>query len=138
MTSTTYRLLADLVLFVHWGVVAFVVGGFVAVLVGGWRGWPWVRRRGWRLVHLFVLAWVVVQAWLGRACFLTDWEMALRLRAGDATYSGGMLAHWMGGLLYFEAPMWVFSLIYTAFALLVVGSWVWVRPTGGESRDDRL
>lgn len=138
MTPTAYRLIADLVLLVHWGVVAFVVGGFVAVLLGGWRGWPWVRRRTWRLVHLFVLAWVVVQAWLGRACFLTDWEMALRLRGGDATYSGGMIAHWMGELLYFEAPMWVFSLIYTVFGMLVVGSWIWIRPTARESRDDQL
>lgn len=131
MTSATvYRVLADLVLCIHWSVVVFVVGGLLAVLVGGLLRRPWVRYRGWRIVHLIVLLWVVGQAWLGKVCFLTTWEMALRARAGDATYAGSMIAHHLGEWLYIEAPAWAFTVAYTLFGLLVVASWVWVRPTG--------
>jgi len=54
--------------------------------------------------------------------------MALRSRGGDAVYSGGFIAHWMETLLYYEAPLWAFTVCYTAFGLLVVASWIIVRP----------
>ena len=34
-------------------------------------------------------------AWIGMICPLTTWEMALRAKAGDATYSGSFIAHWL-------------------------------------------
>ena len=78
----------------------------------------------------------MLQAWLGRICPLTTWEMALRERAGEAAYRGAFIAHWLQSLLYHDAPMWVFALAYTLFALLVAASWVWVRPRpfGGADR----
>ena len=69
-----------------------------------------------------------MQSWLGVVCPLTTWEMALRRRAGDETYSGTFISHWLDALLYYEAPEWVFIGAYTAFALIVVVGWFWVRP----------
>ncbi len=123
-----YRLAADLILFLHVCFVAFVVVGLVVILVGGARGWSWVRNPGFRIAHLLAIAVVVLQAWLGRICPLTTWEMALRSKAGDATYTGSFIAHWLQAILYYEAPMWVFAVGYTAFGALVVASWYWVRP----------
>ena len=60
-------------------------------------------------------------------CPLTTWEMALRAKAGNTTYSGSFIAHWLQTLLYYDAPAWVFVVCYTRFGLLVVGSWFWVR-----------
>jgi len=54
--------------------------------------------------------------------------MALRWQAGDATYVGSFIAHWLQALLYFDAPPWVFAACYTAFATLVIATWFWVRP----------
>ena len=54
--------------------------------------------------------------------------MTLRRRAGDAVYGGSFIAHWLETLLYYQAPPWVFAVCYTAFGLLVVASWVMVRP----------
>jgi hypothetical protein len=54
--------------------------------------------------------------------------MNLRTIAGDQTYTGTFIAHWLGQLLYYRAPDWVFVLLYTAFGALVVASWFWVRP----------
>ena len=126
--ATLYRIAADAVLIVHALFVAFVVIGLLLVLVGNWRGWYWVRHFGFRLAHLLAIGIVVLQSWLGAICPLTSWEMSLRARAGDATYPGAFIAHWVERLLYYRAPDWVFATLYTAFAALVIASWIWVRP----------
>ena len=71
---------------------------------------------------------MVLQSWLGLICPLTSLEMLLRSKAGDATYAGSFVSHWLEAILYYRAPAWVFALSYTVFAAIVVLSWVWVRP----------
>ncbi len=126
--ATLYLLAADAILLVHVLFVVFVIAGLVLILWGRFRSWVWVRNPGFRLAHLLAIGVVVLQAWLGRICPLTIWEMALRERAGDATYEGAFVAHWLQSLLYYDLPAWVFTLAYTIFGLLVVASWIWVRP----------
>lgn len=128
MTPWLYRLAADLLLLTHVLFVAFVVLGLVLILAGGIRRWAWVRNPWFRAAHLAAIAFVVVQAWLGRICFLTVWEMGLRERAGDAVYRGAFIAHWLERLLYYDLPAWAFTLAYTLFGALVALSWVLVRP----------
>ncbi len=123
-----YLLAADLLLLTHVLFVAFVVFGLVLILVGKPLHWGWVRNPWFRVAHLAAIGVVTLQAWLGVICPLTTWEMALRKRAGDATYTGEFIAHWLEQLLYYRAPPWVFVALYTAFATLVIISWVWVRP----------
>lgn len=127
-TRLLYLLLADLMLVVHVAFVAFVVLGLVVILVGGARGWRFVRNPRFRLAHLAGITVVVLQAWLGVICPLTTWEMALRARAGEATYAGSFVSHWLGELLYYSAPDWVFVAAYSAFGALVLASWLFVRP----------
>ena len=74
---------------------------------------------------------VVAQAWLGAVCPLTTLEMRLRAQAGEQTYTGGFIAHWVGRLLYHEAPDWVFTLAYSLFGLAVVLSWIRFPPVVG-------
>ncbi|MDX1555935.1 MAG: DUF2784 domain-containing protein [Xanthomonadales bacterium] len=126
-----YLLAADAILFVHAGFVAFVVFGLVLILLGGAFRWNWVRNPWFRWAHLAAIGVVVLQAWLGMICPLTTWEMALRAKAGDAVYAGTFIAHWVESLLYYQAPPWVFTVVYTAFGALVVASWFWVRPRRG-------
>lgn len=133
--DTLYRIAADAVLLLHVLFVVFVVAGLILILAGGLAGWRWVRNPGFRIAHLVAIGIVVLQAWLGVICPLTTIEMALRSRAGDAVYSGAFIAHWLEAILYYDAPAWVFAVCYTAFGLLVVGSWFWVRPR--PLRDDR-
>ncbi len=123
-------LLADAVLLLHLAVVAFIVLGLALILVGGRRGWRWVRRRWLRLLHITAIAVVVAQAWLGRYCGLTVLESWLRRQAGQPAYERSFVAHWVHRLLYYDAPMWVFALLYTLFGLLVL--WAWRRYPPGE------
>ena len=120
--------LADLVLLLHVLVVLFIVGSLFLIALGGMRGWPWVRNPWFRLGHLLVIGLVAAQAWLGMVCPLTTLEMALRMAAGERTYAGSFIAHWLERLLYYQAPLWVFAIAYTAFAALVAGAWWLVRP----------
>ena len=122
-----YRALADVVLAVHAGVVLFVVGGLAAVFLGNARGWRWVNGMYFRAVHFGAIALVVVQAWLGQACALTTLESWLREQGGATGYSKGFIEHWVQRLIFYEAPLWVFALVYTAFALLVIAAW-WRYP----------
>ena len=126
--ETLYLLAADLILFVHVLFVAFVVLGLVCILVGRPMHWDWVRNRRFRIAHLIAIGVVVLQSWFGMICPLTIWEMSLRAKAGDATYAGSFIAHWLDAILYYQAPPWVFAVAYTAFGALVIVSWFWVRP----------
>lgn len=127
MNNQSLQLLADMVLALHVGVVAFAVGGLLLVIVGNLRHWSWVNFLWLRLAHVLAIAIVVVEAWLGIICPLTTLEMHLRTQAGAASYDGGFIEHWLAQMLYFDAPLWAFTLAYSLFALAVLAAW-WRFP----------
>ena len=129
-----YQQLADTVLVLHFAVVAFVVGGLALVLLGNLRGWRWVNLWGFRLAHIVAIAVVVVQSWLGELCPLTTLESWLRQQAGGTGYNASFIEHWIQRVLYFQAPLWVFTLAYTVFGLLVVAAWWHFPPRGRDPR----
>ena len=121
-------LLANAVLVVHVGIAAFVVAGLVLVIVGNLERWGWVNNGWFRVAHVVAIAVVVAESWLGFVCPLTILEMWLRSRAGEASYGGGFIEHWLQQLLYYSAPPWVFALAYSVFALLVLATWWYFPP----------
>ncbi len=122
-----YALAADAMLLLHTLVVLFVAGGLLALVIGGLRRWRWVRNPWFRYLHLSCIAVVALQAWLGIVCPLTQWEMALRSRAGDAVYSGSFIGYWLEKILYYNAPAWVFIALYTLVAAITLTAW-WRLP----------
>lgn len=130
MTSTApwlYAAAADCVLALHVAIVLFVIGGLLAVLVGGPRGWRWVRSPRLRWLHLAAIGVVVAESWLGMLCPLTTLELWLRREAGEATYAGSFIGHWLHALLYIDAPPEAFLFAYTLFFLAVLVAW-WRWP----------
>jgi len=125
----SYQLLANTVLVLHLAVALFVVGGLVVVVVGNWRGWGWVNRLWFRMVHLAAIAMVVAESWFGIVCPLTSLESWLRSKTGEAPASQGFIEHWVEYLLFYDAPTWVFTLAYTAFGLSVAAAWWYFPPT---------
>lgn len=123
-----FQFLADIVLILHVGVVAFIVGGLVLILAGGGLGWAWVRNFPFRVAHLAAIVYVVVTTWFGIECGLTTIEQSLRTRAGQLSYDDDFIAHWLSRILFYEAPPWAFTVVYTAFGLLVLWSWLRVPP----------
>lgn len=112
--------LAALVLAVHVLVIGFNLFGLVAIPLGARRGWAFVHRPAWRLLHLASLFVTALQAALGQACFLTIWEESLK--AGDASPEP-LIMRWVNSLIYWPLPAWVFAAIYLlilAYALILV------------------
>lgn len=133
-----YRLLADVVLVLHLGVIVFVVGGLACILVGNRASiWPWVNVLGYRLTHLAAIGVVAAQAWLGQECPLTTLESWLRVQSGATGYQQGFIEHWIQWLIFHQAPSWVFTALYTGFAVLVILAWVAYPPVRhGRKRGD--
>ena len=130
-----YSLIADAILVVHCAFIAFVVGGEVCVVVGCFRHWHWVRNLTFRVCHILAIGIVVVQAWANQVCPLTIWENTLRNAADGQSYSGTFVEHWIGKLVYYDAPQWIFTVAYSLFGALVLFTWTWVRPeTSGRSK----
>jgi hypothetical protein len=123
-----YRMLADLVVAVHFAYVAFVVVGLVLTLAGAVLHWNWVRNFRFRAIHLAMIGAVVAEAWCGVVCPLTIWENRLRELAGQATYRGGFVAKVLHDTMYFEAEEWVFTLGYTLFGLAVLLTFLLAPP----------
>lgn len=112
------------ILVLHLAVIAFNVAGCVLVPIGAWLRWRWVREFWWRLVHLFSLAVVAVQALVGRACFLT----ILQADASGASHVQPMIAHWIESVIYLPLPLWAFAIAYVVVFAWVVALWIVVRP----------
>ncbi|GIV58371.1 DUF2784 domain-containing protein [Rhodocaloribacter litoris] len=103
-----YRLLADVVVVVHFAFVLFVVLGGLLVL---WR---------FRLVWVHVPAalwgaWVELAGWV---CPLTPLENTLRRKGGEAGYAGGFVEEYVLPVLY---PQGLTREVQVVLGLLVLG-----------------
>ncbi|MEW6681507.1 MAG: DUF2784 domain-containing protein [Nitrospirota bacterium] len=128
MEPSDYAVLADVTLAVHAAFVAFVIGGQAAVLIGWLEGWRWTRGLAFRIAHLAAIGFVVVESWIDIPCSLTVLENALRVRAGAVAYEHGFIRDWLTRLLFYSAPWWVFTLVYTLFGGLVLTTFVVYPP----------
>jgi hypothetical protein len=126
--------LAQVILGVHFVIIAFNVLALVVIPVGAKAGWRLVRWAWLRLLHLGIMAVVAGQALAGKACFLTIWENEL---TGNRTAPEPMIAHWVDGLIYWNVPIWGFAIFYSVLFLYVVGLTVLV-PFGRRFRDNQM
>lgn len=108
----------------------FVVGGLILVWIGYAAGWRWVRKRWLRILHFCAIALVAVEALIGMACPLTVLEDALR--PGPAA-DAGFVQRWLHAVLYWDWPLWGFTLMYIAFAAVVAVTYVVLPPAGRET-----
>ncbi|MBC7500782.1 MAG: DUF2784 domain-containing protein [Herminiimonas sp.] len=133
-----YGWAADAILILHVAVVVFIVGTVPAILIGNLSRWElrsqWINSLWFRLTHLSAILFVVAEAWLQIACPLTTLERWLRqvpgaglARVGNSP-AAGCIESWLGKVLYFTAPWWVFAAVYSLFAALVVYTWVKFPP----------
>lgn len=85
-----HRILADLVVVLHFGFVLFaVLGGFLAFK---WRRILWL--------HLPTVLWAALIEFCGWPCPLTPLENWLRMKAGSLGYQTDFIAHYILPVLY--------------------------------------
>lgn len=120
----TQRVIADVVLVLHFLVVVFIVGGLILTWVGAAARWKWVRNRWFRYFHVAAIVFVAIEALLGYACPLTIWEDALRGGARPESFIG----RWVQRVLFYQAPEWVFAVLYCLWAAATVATLKLVPP----------
>jgi hypothetical protein len=116
---------AGAIVVVHLAIVLFIIAGLPLIYIGAARHWAWVRDWRWRALHLAAIGFVAAESLLGAVCPLTLWEDALR---GQQSHVG-FIERWVDRILFYDLPPWVFTVAYTAFALLVASTWILVPPT---------
>lgn len=122
------HLLADLTLLLHLAFILFVVlGGLLAL-----------RWRRILFVHPPAALWGAWIEFTGGICPLTPLEQELRLRAGEAGYSGGFVEHYVIPVIY---PDWLSRPTQLALGLFVVlvnlGIYSWLTWRARRSRRGR-
>lgn len=120
---------ADALLVVHFLIAGFVVLGLPLVWVGALARWPWVRNPWFRYLHLAAILLVAAEALLGLACPLTLWEDLLRGGVRPESFIG----RWVYRLLYYNAPEWVFTTLYAAWAAATALTLKLVPPRSGSA-----
>lgn len=118
-------MLANIVAGAHLLIILFILLGVPLVYLGAALHWTWVRSRRWRMLHLGAIVFVAAESLLGMTCPLTMWEDTLR---GQRTATG-FIERWIDKLIFYDAPTWVFTMAYVAFAALVLLTWILVPPT---------
>lgn len=120
--------LADLILVLHLLIVVFNVGSLPVIWVGRAKGWHFVRNFYFRVVHLLLIGFVALEAIVGAICPLTTWEEGLRGDGAGGPYEQGFIAYWVHRVLYYDVDPWVFTLGYVVFFILVLLTFIWVKP----------
>jgi hypothetical protein len=85
-----YRLLADLIVLVHFFFILFVIFGGVLVL----------RNPRFAALHVPIALWGALIEFTSWPCPLTPLELALRKRGGEAGYAGGFIDHYIMSIIY--------------------------------------
>lgn len=119
-----YRVLADLVMLLHFAYIVFVMGGAFLVL----------HRRWWMWLHLPAVAWGVWIEFYAKTCPLTPLENSLRARAGQQGYAGGFIDHYLTRAIYPEGLTTRGQVVLGAVVLIVNVAlywWVWRRTRVG-------
>ncbi|EDN66409.1 conserved hypothetical protein, membrane [Beggiatoa sp. PS] len=128
LSSSFLSFLADLTVLVHATFVLFVVGGQILIVIGWLKKWIWTQNFIFRWLHLAAIGYVVLEAWLGIICPLTLLENYLRMLAGETIHDMTFIGYWVHHFLFYTAPLWIFSLIYSIFGLLVLLTFIMYPP----------
>lgn len=116
------KVIADIVMVIHFGWIIFMIWGFALTVLAFWR--PiffdrWIFRSAHLAGILFVALWEI----LGKFCPLTIWENALRRGYNSKTdYPGSFIIGWIERLVYPDvSPLVVIipTIVMAGFTLVV-------------------
>lgn len=106
------RVLADIILIIHFGWILFIIAGLTFAIY-------WRDKKGIRITHLIGVIGGTLQTVLGLPCPLTIIEN--NFRSGSA-YSGSCIVHYLGRVfIYIKIdPILVIQIIGIAVAMLTI------------------
>ena len=122
-------LLADIIAIIHIGYVIYVILGFILIVAGIILRWKWIRNLPFRITHLLAIVGVACEALLGVNCPLTVLEYELRYALNLSEEKVSFIGAIVDSLLYYNAPGWLFTIVYAAFAITVIITFIIAPPT---------
>jgi hypothetical protein len=123
-----YSLLADAVVAIHVVYVSYVLLGQLAIWLGLFCRSHWVRNPWFRWTHLVMMSIVGIEAIFDVTCPLTTLEDSLRESAGDQSAEGSFVGRLLHDLIFVDASPSTLAVLHITFALVVIGTFVLVRP----------
>ncbi len=111
-----YKVLADLVVFVHFLWILFLIfGGLIGV-----------RIRVVKIAHIAGLIFAAVIQVAGWYCPLTDLEVWLRSKeSSGAAYGGSFIIHYLEKIIYVEVPR--SGIILLTILLCLFNAWLYCK-----------
>ena len=120
-----YKILADIIVSVHFAWILFMLVGFILTVRGLFCG-NFLNRWIFRSLHLCGIAYVSLLAMMGKYCPLTLWENILRAKYDPSlTYPGSFMIHYAQKLVYPDInPLFIrvpttFIAVFTVVAFIV-------------------
>jgi hypothetical protein len=123
-----YRLLADVIVAIHVAYVSYVFFGQLLIWLGIALRWAWTRNPWFRWTHLVMMLIVGGEAVLSIECPLTRWERIFRERAGQEASGESFVGQLLHNLIFVDWPSWIIDSLHIAFALVVLGTFVFYPP----------
>jgi len=117
-----YKIIADIIILIHFLWILFILAGFVLTLGGFfWKGY--FNRWIFRTIHLCGILFVAILAVLGEYCPLTILENNLMVKYDpELTYPGSFITHYVGKLVYPDVEPLVIivpTIIIAVFTLII-------------------
>jgi hypothetical protein len=133
-----YGILADVLVAIHFAIVAFVVLGLLAILIGIAFRRSWARNFWFRLSHLVVIGFIAAQALLGENCPLTIWEQDLR-DAAHQNFSGDtFMSRLIHNILFFNVDPDILNFCHIVFGALVLATFLFAPPRWPRRRKEEI
>lgn len=115
-----YKILADLIVVMHFVWILFMLWGFILTLRGFFHK-EFFERWLFRTLHLFGIAYVSLLAIMGKYCPLTIWENTLRAKYDPRlTYPGSFMIHYFEKFVYPDVNPLVIRIPTTFIAVFTV------------------
>lgn len=125
-----YKLLADLIVVIHFIWIIFMLLGFLLTLQAFFYKRDFFKWFRFRIIHVLGIFYVALLSILGRYCPLTILENYLRSRYDpNLVYPGSFIIHYLEGLVYPQVnPLIIliptgFIAVFTVFAFILKPPW---------------
>ncbi len=92
-----YKILADIVIFIHFLWIAFIISGFIFTIFL-WR--KFLHKITIRIIHLLSILYAAYLELTEKYCPLTILENYLKAKSNDVTYTGSFGIHYIEKLVY--------------------------------------
>lgn len=115
-----YKILADIIVVMHFAWILFMLIGFILTVIGFWKReiFDWLL---FRILHLFGIVYVSLLAIMGKYCPLTIWENTLAAKYDPSLiYPGSFMVHYAQKLVYPELNPLIIQIPTTFIAVFTI------------------